>query len=116
MEDVHNYYMILNKWEVLLSDISTGLKTAYNQARKNQPIKHINEFVDKALPASIKANLIYNEIKQTTKALKQAGFRMNISIIGAVHSNAIQFQPILAKQVRKQNGTGKKKSKRNKRN
>ena len=60
--------------KITLKDIGKGLETAYNWARKNKPVKKLNAFIDKVVPANVKANSIYSGIRNATGVIEQAGF------------------------------------------
>lgn len=90
-----------------LKDVGKGISTAYNWARKNKPIKKLNEFVDKVVPANLKAHPIYSGIRNATGALEQAGFG-TISKIDQNGAILGSYQPILAARPRRRQLGGSK--------
>jgi len=54
--------------------ITNGIGKAYNWARKNRPVKHLNEFLDKVVPVAARSNPIYNGIRNATGQVEAAGF------------------------------------------
>ena len=95
-------------------DVVHGVENAYKWVKKNKPIQKLNSILDKAVPASVKSNPIYSNIRNVTGTLSdQLGIGQTSSIMPPVTYNKgmTVINTARPNRRRKQAGNGSKRAK-----
>ena len=95
-------------------DVVHGVENAYKWVKKNKPIQKLNSILDKAVPASVKSNPIYSNIRNVTGTLSdQLGIGQTSSIMPPVTYNKgmTVINTARPNRCRKQAGNGSKRAK-----